>query len=188
MRHIPILSTLVVLLACALMVGLGFWQLERRREKEALLAHYAHAQGLTAPVAWNADGGPSPELWYRRTSVPCASLSDQSAVAGRSRSGTAGFAATAQCHLAGGGTARVVLGWTEHPDWKAPLPGGVVSGVIAPGPRLVADPPLGGLGANALPDPADLPNNHLSYAIQWFLFALTALVIYALALRKRLRA
>ena len=56
------------------------------------------------------------------------------------------------------------------------------------GPRLIADPPLAGLEANAKPDPNDIPNNHLSYAVQWFLFALTALVIYALALRKRLSA
>jgi cytochrome oxidase assembly protein ShyY1 len=61
-----------------------------------------------------------------------------------------------------------------------------VTGTIAPGPRLVADPPLAGLEANARPDPSDLPNNHLSYAVQWFLFAFVALVIYALAVRKRL--
>jgi surfeit locus 1 family protein len=44
------------------------------------------------------------------------------------------------------------------------------------------------LQANAAPDPRDVPNNHLSYAVQWFLFATTAIVIYGLALRKRLRA
>ena len=37
----------------------------------------------------------------------------------------------------------------------------------------------------AAPDPRDLPNNHLAYAGQWFFFALTALVIYILALRRR---
>jgi cytochrome oxidase assembly protein ShyY1 len=62
-----------------------------------------------------------------------------------------------------------------------------VVGTIAPGPRLVADPPLAGLEANERPDPSEIPNNHLSYAVQWFLFALTALVIYAVALRRRLR-
>ena len=65
-----------------------------------------------------------------------------------------------------------------------------MTGTIAPGAgeaiRVIADPPLAGLAANARPDPADLPNNHWSYAIQWFAFALTALVIYGLALRKRL--
>jgi surfeit locus 1 family protein len=67
-----------------------------------------------------------------------------------------------------------------------------VTGVISPGgpagARLVADPPLAGLEANAKPDPSNIPNNHLAYAVQWFFFALTALVIYALALRKRLAA
>jgi surfeit locus 1 family protein len=42
--------------------------------------------------------------------------------------------------------------------------------------------------ANARPDPNDIPNNHLAYAVQWFLFAGVALVIYALAVRKRMRA
>ena len=84
-----------------------------------------------------------------------------------------------------GGRAEVVLGWSRDPrgpDWR----GGEVMGVIAPGPRLVADPPLAGLEANRVPDPSEIPNNHFAYAIQWFLFAATALVIYALAVRKRL--
>lgn len=54
--------------------------------------------------------------------------------------------------------------------------------------RLIADPPVAGLAASALPDPKSIPNNHWSYAIQWFLFAGVALVIYAIALRKRLAA
>ncbi len=65
------------------------------------------------------------------------------------------------------------------------------AGLRRPGPqwraRLIAAPPLAGLAANAAPDPTDIPNNHFSYAVQWFLFAATALVIYALALRKRWR-
>ena len=42
------------------------------------------------------------------------------------------------------------------------------------------------------PAPVTLPEltegPHLSYAVQWFLFAATALVIYVLALRKKWRA
>ena len=49
----------------------------------------------------------------------------------------------------------------------------------------MATPPLAGLEANAIPDPSEIPNNHFAYAIQWFLFAATALVIYTLALMKR---
>ena len=51
--------------------------------------------------------------------------------------------------------------------------------------RLVAASPGPGLEASAPPSPDTIPNNHLSYAIQWFLFALIAVVIYALALRWR---
>ena len=51
---------------------------------------------------------------------------------------------------------------------------------------MVAIEPVAGLQPLAAPDPADLPNNHLAYAGQWFLFALTALVIYGLVLRQKL--
>jgi surfeit locus 1 family protein len=46
---------------------------------------------------------------------------------------------------------------------------------------------VAGLQAVALPSPEDIPNNHLLYAIQWFFFAAAAGIIYALALRRRLR-
>lgn len=91
--------------------------------------------------------------------------------------------------LPNGARAEVVLGWSKdlaERQWS----GGTVQGVIAPGAghsvRLIADPPVAGLAASAVPDPQSIPNNHWSYAIQWFLFAGVALVIYALALRKRL--
>jgi surfeit locus 1 family protein len=65
-----------------------------------------------------------------------------------------------------------------------------VSGVIAPGGTfggtLHASQPAPGLEPLAPPDPSDVPNNHLAYAGQWFFFALTALVIYVLALRRKL--
>lgn len=84
--------------------------------------------------------------------------------------------------------ADVVLGWSREAEpvaWK----GGFVAGTVVPtgelGFKIVADPPLAGLQPNAKPDPADLPNNHLAYAGQWFFFALTALAIYVLALRRR---
>jgi surfeit locus 1 family protein len=44
-----------------------------------------------------------------------------------------------------------------------------------------------GLKPSPLPDPSSVPNNHLSYAVQWFIFAAIALIIYGLALRKRWR-
>ena len=76
----------------------------------------------------------------------------------------------------------------QHAPAQSRQGGGQVGGVIAPGGRLIAAQPLPGLQASARPDPRDVPNNHLSYAVQWFLFALTALVIYVLAVRKKWRA
>jgi surfeit locus 1 family protein len=43
-----------------------------------------------------------------------------------------------------------------------------------------------GLEPSASPSIATIPNNHRSYALQWFSFAAIALVIYGLAVWKRL--
>ncbi|MGI8611626.1 MAG: SURF1 family cytochrome oxidase biogenesis protein, partial [Sphingomicrobium sp.] len=69
--------------------------------------------------------------------------------------------------------------------------GGPVSGIIAPDSktrmRLVAATAPPGLEPSAPPSIDQIPNNHRSYALQWFLFALLALAIYILALRKKLK-
>lgn len=183
-RRIPILASIVVLAAVAVMVSLGLWQLQRLHEKEALLATYAAARTDAAEIAWTGKG-PGEHLLYRRARLECVNVTGHSSMAGRNGKGDSGIAQTAQCTLPDGGTAKVVLGWAMTPDAGKGWSGGTVRGVIAPGPRLVADPPLGGLQANAIPDPSEIPNNHFSYAMQWFFFAATALVIYALALWKR---
>ena len=51
--------------------------------------------------------------------------------------------------------------------------------------RLIAAEGLSGLEPSAPPNVADIPNNHRSYAFQWFAFAVSALIIYGLALRGR---
>ncbi|WP_285016769.1 SURF1 family protein [Novosphingobium sp. fls2-241-R2A-195] len=183
MRRIPVFATLIVLAAVAVMIAMGFWQLRRLHEKEALLAHYAAAQKNPAPVEWTSRGI-GKDLLYRRAHLVCAGVGDRSSIAGSNAKGEPGVAQTAECTLPGGGRALVVMGWSLQPNAGA-WQGGDVTGMIAPGPRLVAMPAVGGLKENAIPDPADLPNNHLSYAGQWFFFAVTALVIYFLALRKR---
>lgn len=183
MRRIPVLPTLVVLAAVGVMIALGIWQLGRLHQKEALLLHYAAAQRNPAVVHWTS-AGVGEDLLYRRAHLTCAAVGARSSIAGRNAAGQFGVAQTAECTLPGGGRALVVMGWSLQPNagsWQ----GGEVTGIIASGPRLVAVPALGGLGENAVPDPDELPNNHLSYAVQWFFFAATALVIYGLALRKR---
>lgn len=186
-RKVPFVPTVVVLVAVAMMVALGIWQLGRAEQKEALLARYAAAGRSSAEVTWPADGEAAEPVFYRRARLTCANVTAMDQVAGTAASGARGWAHRATCTLPGGdGAALVDLGWSVAPE-PAGWTGGVVTGTIAPGPRLVAHPPLAGLEPLARPDPRDLPNNHLSYAVQWFLFALTALVIYGIALRRRWR-
>jgi len=183
--RLPLIPTVLVLLAVGVMIRLGVWQLDRLHEKEALIARYAAAEAMSADVPFPRSQVEAEQRLYRHARIECREVTDATTKAGSNSGGETGMAHYATCRLADGGTAVVVLGWSRDPatpDWR----GGIASGVIAPGPRLVADPPLAGLQPNARPDPSDIPNNHLAYAVQWFLFAVTALVIYALAVRKRL--
>lgn len=184
-RRLPLIPTLLVLAAVAVMIRLGFWQLERMHEKEALIARAQTALTMNSEAQWPRETSDVDGALYRHTSIQCLRVVDQTAMSGQNAKGEAGWAQVANCALPGGGVAKVVLGWSQQPP-NARWQGGAVSGVIAPGPRLVAMPAQAGLAENAVPDPANLPNNHLSYAVQWFLFAIVALVIYVLAVRKRL--
>jgi surfeit locus 1 family protein len=188
-RRLPLIPTVLVLLAVGVMIRLGLWQLDRLHEKEALLARSAAAQSMSADAAWPRNPLEAKRAYYRHARIRCLRVGTVTPMAGINARGESGLAQVATCDLDGGGTANVVLGWSRDPAPR-PWSGGEVGGVIAPGgkagPRLVADPPLAGLEANARPDPSTIPNNHLSYAVQWFLFAAVALVIYALAVRKRL--
>ncbi|MBW8783758.1 MAG: SURF1 family protein [Novosphingobium sp.] len=185
MGRVPLVPTLIVVAAVAAMIALGVWQLRRLAWKEALLAQYTASSSREAEVPWPRDPATAQADLYRHSRLRCARVVSLATVSGRSANGQPGWAHIVHCALAGGGEASVVLGWAPTPTTPAWL-GGEVRGTIAPGPRLVADPPLGGLSASARPDPSEIPNNHLAYAVQWFLFAATALVIYVLALRKRL--
>lgn len=180
-RQLPLLPTILVVAAAATMVWLGFWQLGRADEKAALLAKYETAGDQSADFPYSGTGE---GVWFRRASVDCSEIVSRDPVAGTAANGAKGWAMRVNCN-AGNGEVMVDLGFTRDLDsfaWE----GGLVEGIIAPGPRLVADPPEGGLYPLAKPNPADLPNNHLAYAGQWFFFALTALVIYFLAIRSRL--
>ena len=169
------------------MVALGVWQLQRKAEKEALLAHYARAVTMSSAVPWPLTREDEARALYRHARIDCASVERMEAVAGRSHAGRSGWAHVAHCRLPEGGEAAVAIGWSNSPaspQWA----GGEVGGYIGPAGRsvrLIAAPAQAGLEPLAAPDPADIPNNHLSYAVQWFFFAATALLIYALALRKR---
>jgi cytochrome oxidase assembly protein ShyY1 len=87
----------------------------------------------------------------------------------------------------------VQVGWSKNPNATTPWKGGLVSGVIVPDRkmriRLVASSPAPGLQPNGAVKAAVTvpPAQNRGYAFQFFSFAAIALIIYALAVRKRLR-
>lgn len=202
MKRPPIIPTIIVLAAVATMIALGFWQLDRRAEKEALIARSQAA--LTDDTTILSGGFAEQQATYRRAMFLCESVENIRSASGRNAAGQAGLAHIARCRTGGAAsyapldmpdhlieTVDVTLGWSRNlaeVNWQ----GGEVAGRIGPPDgdvgRVIADPPLAGLDANAPPDPGTIPNNHLAYAGQWFFFAFTALVIYALALRRRRRS
>ena len=191
-RRIPIVATVIVAAAVALMIGLGIWQLQRAKWKEGLLAQYSQAQKLP-PISWPTVTPPKGQLpLFRSATAVCLRPVSQRAVAGENRAGEPGYVHIVDCATGAEGPGlSIELGWSKDPNAKMNWAGGPVSGVIAPdrrmGMRLVADGAAPGWQPSALPSPKSIPNNHRSYAIQWFAFAAIALIIYALALRKRWR-
>lgn len=187
-RGIPPFATLVVVLAIATMIGLGVWQLQRAAWKEGLLSRFHTAEHDATPVTYPTDAAARTAALYHHSSLTCEHVIDWQATTGYSTDGQVGFAHVATCLLPDMRKADVVAGWSTEPhapQWA----GGAVTGMVGPGQgdnvRLVADPPVAGLAANKAPDPSNIPNNHLAYAVQWFLFAAAAAVIYILALRRR---
>jgi len=190
-RKWPLVPTILVAAAVATMIGLGIWQLDRRQEKLALLDRLTAAQDQP-PIAWPTAPSSAPLPLFRAATGHCLSVTGFRTAAGQNRKGETGFLVIADCRVGAEGPGMAVeLGWSKNPNAGREYKGGLVSGVIAPDSvsrmRLVAAEPGPGLMASAPPSPASIPNNHLSYAIQWFLFAGIAALIYVLALRLRER-
>ncbi|WP_416194995.1 SURF1 family protein [Sphingopyxis sp.] len=201
----PLVPTLLVLAAVAIMIALGVWQLQRKSEKEALIALYARNMAMPSPVAYPKLPPVPNAMLYRKSSVVCLEVVRWDPRGGSDRRGRTGIRMIADCRTGAEGPGVLIdVGTADDfktPEWK----GGVVAGTIVPGPEqptliqrlagkavaaramLVADAPVAGLRPSAVPSAADTPNNHLAYAGQWFLFAVAALAIYILAVRRRLR-
>jgi cytochrome oxidase assembly protein ShyY1 len=189
-RRFPIAATIIVAAAVALMIGLGIWQLQRAKWKERLLAQYAQAQKLP-PIIWPTVPLKNDQLpLFRYATGMCLKPVADRAIAGENRSGESGYVQIVQCATGAEGPGMSVeVGWSKNPNAKVNWAGGPVSGIIAPDRkhrmRLVAAAAPPGLEPSAPPSIASIPNNHRSYAVQWFSFAAIALIIYGLALRKR---
>jgi len=189
-RRIPVVATIVVAAAAAAMIALGIWQLHRAKWKEGLLAKYAAAQNLP-PIAWPTVPLHQDQMpLFRHATGVCLQPTAHRAIAGENLSGEPGYSQIVLCRTGVEGPGMAVeIGWSKNPNAPINWRGGPVSGVIAPdsqmGMRLVAASAPPGLETSAPPSLRTIPNNHLSYAVQWFAFAAIALGIYAIALRKR---
>lgn len=195
------LATLLVALAVVTMVALGVWQLHRHVWKQERIARYA-ANATLPPMAF-----PRPpvgeEYLYRRASAFCLSVTQWQSRAGRDAQGRTGYRLIAECRTGAEGPGlKVEMGVTPDPGTRPQWNGGRVTGTIAavPGERpviaslldksrplplmLVSDVPAPGLAPSARPDPARVPDNHLFYAAQWFLFAVTAIALWLFAARR----
>lgn len=202
MKRLPILATLVVLVAVAAMVALGLWQLQRRAEKAALIARAeANLNRPVQPLPTRIDD----TLLFAQVTAGCAAIERWTMGAGRAADGSSGYRHIAACRTATGQRFAVDMGVAADPKFHPRWSGGPVQGTLShapggatlldrmtgnaapPAPMIVSDTPAPGLKASRRPDPASLPDNHLAYAIQWFAFALAAIIIYLLALRRRSR-
>ena len=191
-RKLPIIPTVIVAIAVAIMIALGFWQIRRAGEKDQLLERYKAAQNLP-PISFPTGPIHSNQLpLFRHATGACLRPVTKRTSAGRNRADEPGFVHIVDCATGAEGPGMSVeLGWSKNPNAAVQWRGGLVSGIIAPDRktrmRLVAATAPPGLEPSAPPSIEQIPNNHRSYALQWFLFALIAVVIYVLALRAKLK-
>lgn len=205
MRRVPVVATIIVALAVATMIGLGIWQLQRKTEKEALLARYA-ANTMLPPIAFPSIPVDD-TLLFRKAGAMCLEPTRWRERAGRNAQGGTGWRQIAQCCTGAEGPGLTVqVGLAAQPGGRPAWKGGEVTGYITHAPddqplilsligmaraktlMLVTDAPAPGLSANPAPDLSAVPNNHLAYAVQWFIFAALAGIIYAIAVRRRIMA
>lgn len=200
----PLFPTILVAAAVATMIALGIWQLGRAEEKDALKAQYERNLTLP-PIALPSMAAVDETLLYRRASAFCLEVTGWRRTGGKAASGRSGTRFVADCRTGAEGPGFAAdMGVSANPKAEPAWRGGEVSGRIAaepsrsglverltgraspPGPMIVAERPAPGLQASAPPS-ADVANNSLFYAFQWFFFAAAAAIIYLLALRRRQR-
>lgn len=201
--RIPVFPTIVVGIAVAVMIALGVWQLDRRHEKEAALVQYA--ANLSLPETAYPANPTDPTYLFRTVKAHCLRVTGWQTKGGQLPKGAGpGWRQIATCATGAEGPGLIVdIGMTADPkalpDWN----GGDVRGTAMWEPdsssalvrwlgkpvplrlMIVSDTGLAGLQRSPRPDPVEVPNNHLAYAVQWFLFAAVAVIIYPLALRYR---
>jgi cytochrome oxidase assembly protein ShyY1 len=193
-RRFPLIPTIVVIAAFAVLIRLGIWQLAQAQRKEALLASFAAAEKLP-PITWPTVPLKNDQLpLFRHATGVCLRPVGKRAQAGENLQGEAGYVQIVDCVTGAEGPGMSVeVGWSKDPNARVNWPGGLVSGIIVPDRktrmRLVAAGAPPGLRPSKPPS-ADTaspitPAIHRGYAATWFSLAAIALIIYGFALRKR---
>ena len=89
MKRLPVVPTILVALAVAAMIALGVWQLQRRTEKEALLAELARQPVDAARRDRRSRRSGDDALLFRRASAMC--LRADQLASSRNGAGSAGW-------------------------------------------------------------------------------------------------
>lgn len=204
LKRLPVVPTILVLVAVAAMIGLGVWQLQRAEWKDGLIARYVANRDLP-PMTFLEMAPVADASMFRKARVTCLRVANWRVTGGSTPTGQGGYRHIADCVTSAEGPGALIdMGVAADPRFKPKWAGGVVDGLIttepdqssvigkltrrAPPlrPMLVADVPAPGLAASAPPSADGITNNHRAYAVQWFVFAVIALVIYGIAARRRL--
>jgi hypothetical protein len=199
-----VFPTLLTLVMLGTLLWLGSWQLERREWKHALIARLQAAPTqplLTANDYYMAMVGKR-SVQYRRAELPCnpGDVLPYDLKGGTSATGIPGYLLLVSCRPNRKPPEIVaVAGWTRRPD-AAAIPvhvDTVFRGLIIEHPygnapdrpqfMLIPDTAVPPLQVSQMPQPEGLPDNHLSYALQWFGLAAVLATIYAIWLRRKLR-
>lgn len=192
-KRVPVIPTIIVLAAVALIVWLGIWNLQRAKLHEAQLSSFQAAARMP-PVVFPDVLKPNAQLpLYRFATGNCLRVMNWRTSVGEDRNEEPGFVIIADCATSQGPGMSVELGWTKNPNARVNWNGGLVSGVIVPDRvsqvRLAAATTAAGLEPIATPTStiAVTPGRNRGYAATWFALAAIALIMYVLAVRKRLK-
>lgn len=201
-RRIPVLGTAVVFVLASFLIGLGVWQLQRAQWKAGLVAKLEAApnQPLLTPRDFLDAMIGLKSVQYRRAQHICrpGMVRPYDLKGGSSQGGQGGFLVLVACRPEDTKPDIVIVaGWTRSPDamtqsYNVDM---MFEGLIIERPygdaldrpqfMLIPTEAVPGLQPSRLPSAADLPDNHLAYAGQWFGLAGALLVIYGLWLRRR---
>ena len=192
-RRLPIIPTIAVALVVTACVAAGIWNLRRAVFHQAEVQRQ-HAASRLPPISYPTVPTSDEQLpIYRYATGNCLRVTGRRTSVGENGAGEPGFVIILDCATGAEGPGlSVQVGWSKNPNATTGWKGGIVSGVIVRDDRtrirLVTATPAPGLEPNGEVKPAVSvsPAQNRGYALQFFAFALVAVVIYGLAVRKRL--